>query len=246
MGWLGEVVAWLTDPDNWTGPVGVPTLLVQHLGLSAAALGLACLIGLPLAVWLGHVGRGGVLAVQISNIGRAVPTLAVLIILVLAPPPFGRTTLSAVLAFTLFALPPVITNTYVGMREVDRGAVDAARGMGMSGSQVLRRVELPLAAPLLMNGVRLAAVQVVATVSIAAIAAFGGLGRIVTRGYANRDVGELVSGALIIATVALAVELLMAWAAARVDPGVRAARQTEARAGQAAQTARDGRVPTVP
>jgi osmoprotectant transport system permease protein len=216
MGWLGDAIAWLTDPANWRGPVGVPTLLAQHLALSVSAVVLACLIGLPLAVWLGHIGRGGVLAVQVSNVGRAVPTLAVLILLVLASPPLGRTTLSAVLAFTLFALPPVITNTYVGMREVDRGAVDAARGMGMSGWQVLRRVELPLAAPLLLNGVRLAAVQVVATVSIAAIAAFGGLGRIVTRGYANRDVGELIAGAFLIAALALLVELAFAWLATRV------------------------------
>jgi osmoprotectant transport system permease protein len=224
MGWIADVLAWLADPENWRGPVGVPALLVQHVGLSAAALGLACLAGLPLAVWLGHVGRGGFLAIQVTNIGRAVPTLAVLVLLVLAPPPFGRNTLSAVLAFTLFALPPVITNTYVGMREVDRGVVDAARGMGMSGSQVLWRVELPLAAPLLMNGVRLAAVQVVATVSIAAIAAFGGLGRIVTRGYANRDVGELVAGALLVALLALSVEVLFGWLTGRVDPRARARR----------------------
>jgi osmoprotectant transport system permease protein len=224
MGWTADVLAWLADPENWRGPVGVPALLVQHVGLSAAALGLACLAGLPLAVWLGHVGRGGFLAIQVTNIGRAVPTLAVLVLLVLAPPPFGRNTLSAVLAFTLFALPPVITNTYVGMREVDRGVVDAARGMGMSGSQVLLRVELPLAAPLLMNGVRLAAVQVVATVSIAAIAAFGGLGRIVTRGYANRDVGELVAGALLVALLALSVEVLFGWLTGRVDPQASARR----------------------
>jgi osmoprotectant transport system permease protein len=236
MGWVADVVAWLTDPQNWRGPVGVPTLLVQHVGLSAAAVGLACLLGLPLAVWLGHVGRGGALAVQVSNVGRAVPTLAVLILLVLAPsPPFGRTTFSAVLAFTLFALPPIITNAHVGMREVDRGAVDAARGMGMSGWQVLRRVELPLAAPLLMNGVRLAAVQVVATVSIAALAAFGGLGRIVTRGFANRDVGELVAGALIIAVLALVVELALGWVAGRVDPRRRALRVAGRRTGAGGQ-----------
>ena len=221
MGWLADTLAWFADADNWRGPAGVPALLAEHLGLSAASLGLACLLGLPLAVWLGHVGRGGVLAVQVSNAGRAVPTLAVLVLLVLAPPPFGRTTLSAVLAFTLFALPPVITNAYVGMREVDRDAVDAARGMGMSGWQVLRRVELPLAAPLVMTGVRLAAVQVVATVSIAAIAAFGGLGRIVTRGFANRDVGELVAGAVLIAVLALAVDLLLGLAAARLVPAPR-------------------------
>lgn len=229
MGWLGEAVAWFADPANYRGPLGVPSLFVEHLALTAASLGLACLIGLPLAVVLGHTGRGGVLAIQISNIGRAVPTLAILVILVLAPPPFGRTTLSAVLAFTLFALPPIITNTYVGMREVDRGAVDAANGMGMSGAQVLWRVELPLAVPLLMNGVRLAAVQVVATVSIAAIVALGGLGRIVTRGFANQDVGELVAGALLIAVLALLIESLFAVLNKRIDPRQRVMRAAERR-----------------
>jgi osmoprotectant transport system permease protein len=207
----------------------VPTLVVQHLGLTAAALGLACLVGLPLAVWLGHTGRGGVLAIQVSNIGRAVPTLAILVILVLSPPPFGRSTFSAVLAFTLFALPPIITNTYVGMRDVDRGAVDAAVGMGMSGWQVLSRVELPLAVPLVMNGVRLAATQLVATVSIAAIAAFGGLGRIVTRGFANQDVGQLVAGAALIAALALLVDGVFAVLVDRIDPRRRARRGAQRR-----------------
>ena len=231
MDWVGQALAWFADPANWRGSTGVPTLLFEHLALTAAALGLACLVGIPLAVWLGHTGRGGVLAIQVTNIGRAVPTLALLVILVLAGPPFGRSTLSAVLAFTLFALPPIITNTYVGMREVDRGAVDAANGMGMSGIQVLRRVELPLAVPLLMNGVRLAAAQLVATVSIAAIAAFGGLGRIVTRGFANQDIGELVAGAVIIAALALLVEAAFAVLNARVDPSNRVRR------GQARRTA---------
>ena len=229
MGWLADAAAWFADPANYRGPLGVPTLLVQHLGLTAAALGLACLVGLPLAVWLGHTGRGGVLAIQVSNIGRAVPTLAILVILVLSPPPFGRSTFSAVLAFTLFALPPIITNTYVGMRDVDRGAVDAAVGMGMSGWQVLSRVELPLAVPLVMNGVRLAATQLVATVSIAAIAAFGGLGRIVTRGFANQDVGQLVAGAVLIAALALLVDGVFAVLVDRIDPRRRARRGAQRR-----------------
>jgi osmoprotectant transport system permease protein len=217
MGWLTEAVAWLMDGANWTGSAGIPTLLAEHLRLTAVSLLLACLVALPLAIWLGHIGRGGVLAVQISNIGRAVPILALLTILVVAGPPFGLNDLSAYVAFTLFAVPPIITNAYVGMREVDRGAVDAARGMGMTGVQVLRKVELPLATPLIMNGVRQGAVQLVATVSIAAIAAFGGLGRIVTRGYANRDVGQIVAGALLIAVVALLTELLFEFLASRVD-----------------------------
>lgn len=242
MSWLLEAVAWLFDGENWSGPAGVPTLLVEHLGFTLASLGLACAVALPLALWLGHIGRGGVLAVQVSNIGRAVPTLAVLVILVLGP--LGRSTLSAVLAFTLFAIPPVLTNAYVGMREVDRGAVEAARGMGMTGWQVLHRVELPLATGLVMNGVRLAAVQVVATVSIAALAAFGGLGRIVTAGFANQDVGQVVAGAFLIAGLAVVVEVGLARVARSVDPRqrvLRAGRRREAEAVAAASgTAHSG------
>lgn len=224
---VGGVAAWFADPANWRGSAGVPALLVQHLGYTAAALGLAVAIAVPVGLVLGHTGRGGFLAVQVSNVGRAVPTLAVLIILVLLPAPFQRSTLSALVAFTLFAIPPILTNTYVGMREVDRGAVDAARGMGMSGVQVLRRVELPLATPLLMNGVRQAAVQVFATVSIAAIAAFGGLGRILTAaisGIGGADVAQLIAGALIIALLAVAIDGLLALAARAADPVAQARR----------------------
>ncbi|MFP5335198.1 MAG: ABC transporter permease [Actinomycetes bacterium] len=226
MGWLVDAFAYLTDPASWQGGRGIPTLLREHIGLTVASLGLACLVGLPPAVWLGHVGRGGVLAVQISNVGRAVPTLALLTVLVISGDPFGRSTLSALVAFTLFAVPPIVTNTYVGMRDVDRGAVDAARGMGMTGWEVLRRVELPLATPLLMTGVRLAAVQLFATVSIAAIVGFGGLGRIVTFGVANRDVGQVVAGAVLIAGLAILVEVALERVGRWVDPQGRSRRVT--------------------
>ena len=225
MMFLADVLAWFGDPSNWRGTAGVPYLLVQHLGLTAASMGFASAIAVPLGLWLGHTGRGGVLAVQVSNIGRAVPTLAVLVILVLLPAPFGRSTTSALIAFTLFAIPPLLTNTYVGVREVDRSTVDAARGMGLTPWQVLLRVELPLAVPLLMNGVRVAAVQVFATVSIAAIAAFGGLGRIITGatgGIGGTDLAELVAGALIIAVLAVVLDLVLAGLTRLVDPFPRA------------------------
>ena len=162
MRWVADVVAWFRDGQHWQGPDGVPQRLLEHVGVSAAALGIACLLAIPLALWLGHVRRGGGLAVNVSNVARAVPTYAVLVLLVLAPEPFGLSTLSILVALIVFAIPPILTNTYLGVREVDPAAVDAARGMGMSGPQVLAKVELPLAVPLLMDGVRLAAVQVVA------------------------------------------------------------------------------------
>jgi osmoprotectant transport system permease protein len=145
-------------------------------------------------------------ALNIGNVGRAVPTLAVLVLLALAPPPFGNDDLSVVTSLVLFAVPPVLTNTYVGVREVDRAAVDAARGMGMSGWQVLRSVELPLAAPLVVQGLRLAGVQVIATATIAALAGGGGLGRLITEGFNRQDQPQLIAGAVLVAALALVVE----------------------------------------
>jgi len=200
------VVDWFADPDHWQGPGGVPARLLEHVGLSAAALGLACLLAVPLALWLGHVGRGGPLAVNLANIGRAVPTFAVLVLLAIGPLGFGAQ--STVTALVLFAVPPILTNGYVGMREVDRDVVEAARGVGLSPLQVLRTVELPLAVPLLLNGIRLAAVQTIATATIAALVAGGGLGSIILLGFGTQDQSAVVAGALLVAVLALATELV--------------------------------------
>lgn len=213
---------WLTDPAHWRGPEGVSTRLVEHLWLTGASVVIACIIAIPVALWLGHVGRGGNFAINVSNIGRAVPTFAILVLLVMSP--LGLSVWSTIIALILFAIPPVLTNTYVGMREVDRDAVEAARGMGMGGLQLLRKVEFPLAVPLMMNGVRLAAVQVVATATIAALVAGGGLGRIITAGYGRQDLPQVVAGAILVAIVALVVELLMEWLRRVLDP-VRRARK---------------------
>jgi osmoprotectant transport system permease protein len=218
MGWLGDVVAWFADPAHWQGSNGIPQRLLEHVGVSAAALGIACALAIPVALWLGHVQRGGALAVGVSNIGRAVPTFAVLVLLVLAPDPFGLSTLSILTALVLFAIPPILTNTYLGVREADPATVDAARGMGMSGPQVLARVELPLATSLLMGGVRLAAVQVVATTTIAALVAGGGLGALITDGFSRQNQAEVVAGAVCVLVLALAVEGAMALLQRRLDP----------------------------
>lgn len=200
-----QVVAWLTDPANWTGPTGVTARLVEHLELSGAALAIAALIAIPLGLWLGHTGRGHLLVVNLANAGRAVPTYALLVLLAIGPLGLGAT--STVVALVLFAIPPMLTNAFTGVREVDPDIVDSAVGMGLSGPQVLRRVELPLAVPLLLTGVRLSAVQVIATATIAALVAGGGLGRIITAGFGTQDIPQLVSGALLVAALALLVEL---------------------------------------
>jgi len=202
---LTDAWDWLTDPAHWAGDDGIWHRLLQHLALTVVCLVVSCLIALPIALVLGHLGKGGALAVNISNIGRAVPTFAVLVLLLLTPiGDWGEG--PTVVALVLFALPPLLTNAYVGMREVDRSVVQAARGMGMTGRQMLFRVELPLALPMVLNGVRIAAVQLVATATIAALAGGGGLGRIITAGFNLASTPQVVAGAVLVALFALVVE----------------------------------------
>ncbi|MFI8875262.1 ABC transporter permease [Streptomyces sp. NPDC055243] len=199
---------WLTTGANWQGEKGVWHRLAEHLYFSGVCLAAACLIALPIALYLGHIGKGGALAVNISNVGRAVPTLAVLVLLTLTP--LGEHgDIPTLIALVLFAVPPLLTNAYIGMREVDRSVVEAARGMGMSGGQLFARVELPLAYPLVMTGVRSAGVQVVATATLAAMAGEGGLGRIITAGFNLQNTPQVVAGALLVALLALFVEVVL-------------------------------------
>ncbi|MBE8476491.1 ABC transporter permease [Streptomyces justiciae] len=202
---LTDAWDWLTDPAHWAGDDGIWHRLLQHLVLTVVCLVISCLIALPIALVLGHLGKGGALAVNISNIGRAVPTFAVLVLLLLTPiGDWGEG--PTVVALVLFALPPLLTNAYVGMREVDRSVVQAARGMGMTGRQTMVQVELPLALPMILNGVRIAAVQLVATATIAALAGGGGLGRIITAGFNLASTPQVVAGAVLVAAFALIVE----------------------------------------
>ncbi|MCI3274246.1 ABC transporter permease [Streptomyces cylindrosporus] len=202
---LTDAWDWLADPAHWSGDDGIRHRLLQHLVLTVVCLVISCLIALPVALVLGHLGKGGALAVNISNIGRAVPTFAVLVLLLLTP--IGRWGDGpTVVALVLFAVPPLLTNAYVGMREVDRSVVQAARGMGMTGRQMMFHVELPLSLPMVLNGVRIAAVQLVATATIAALAGGGGLGRIITAGFNLASTPQVVAGAILVAAFALVVE----------------------------------------
>ncbi|KIZ19482.1 ABC transporter permease [Streptomyces natalensis] len=205
MNTLSSVWSWLTTAANWSGENGVWHRLAQHLFLTFACLALSALIALPVALALGHLGRGGALAVNLANIGRAVPTFAVLVLLLLTP--LGRYgQWPTVIALVLFAIPPLLTNAYVGMREVDQDVVRAARGMGMTGTQLVWRVEVPLASPLILTGVRIAAVQLVATATLAALVGGGGLGRIITAGFHLASTPQVVAGAVIVAVFALLME----------------------------------------
>lgn len=212
---VADTWGYLTDPASWTGSGGMLSLLVQQLLLSFTALLIALVIGLPLAFWLGHLGRGGFLAINISNVGRAVPTFALLALLVAADwpgvrtvGPYGRAGIATLIALAAFALPPIVTNAYVAIREVPAPAKESAQGMGMSSWQQFARVELPLALPLVATGVRLAGVQVWATATIAALVAGPGLGRVITDGFANTDYGKGIAGAIVVALVALVLEVL--------------------------------------
>jgi osmoprotectant transport system permease protein len=239
MNLFADTWTWLTDGANWRGDEGLWHLLLQQLLLTFTALGIALAIGLPIALWLGHIGRGGFLAINISNVGRAVPTFAVLALLVMWEPvgtdilgPYGRAGLATLLALALFGLPPIVTNAYVAVDQVSADVREAADGMGMTSWQKFRRVELPLAAPLLFAGIRLALVQIWATATIAALVAGPGLGNVITRGFANDDYPEGLGGAVVVALVALVLEVLSAMVqralgTARPDTRGRKPRDTE-------------------
>jgi osmoprotectant transport system permease protein len=207
MTFLQQCAHWLADPAHWQGPDGIPIRLAQHVQLSAESVALGALIALPIGVGLGHFGRFGNLAINISNVGRAVPSFAILVI---AFQVFGLGDTPIILALTALAIPPMVTNSYVALREVDADIKEAARGMGYRPLAQLIRVELPLAVPLIMAGIRTSAVQVVATATLAAIVAGGGLGRYIIDGFAQQKYTMLVAGAILVALLALATELALA------------------------------------
>jgi osmoprotectant transport system permease protein len=225
MNTFADTWTYLTDWSHWQGEGGMLQLLVQQLLLSVTALAIAVAVGLPVALWLGHLGRGGFLAINISNVGRAVPTFALLAILVTADfpgvttfGPYGRAGLATLIALALFALPPIITNGYVAVREVPADVRQAADGMGMTGAQKFRRVELPLALPLVVSGVRLALVQVWATATIAALVAGPGLGRVITDGFYRSNYPKGLAGAVVVAVVALVLEVVAGTAQRALGP----------------------------
>ncbi len=227
---FGDVLSWFNDRANWRGPSGVAVRLAEHVQVSLAAIVVAMVVALPVAIWLGHKRRFGTLAVNISNIGRALPSFAILAvgsqILGTREVPVIMTTTTFV-ALVALAIPPLVTNAYVGMAEVPAEVRDAARGMGQSDRQVLFGVELPLAVPLIMAGVRTSAVQVVATATIAAVVGGGGLGRYIIDGFAVQDHVRVVAGAVLVAVLSLATEVTLSGVQRLVTPaGLRASRRT--------------------
>ena len=216
---FASAITWLNDPLNWTNPGGIFDLLGEHLLLSLGALLLACVIAWPLGIWMGHSGRGGAVTVVVANLTRAIPTMALLSLLPLTILGFGPQ--SVIPALAVFAIPPLLATAYTGMREVDPDARDAANGMGFSRTGILFKVEIPLAVPQIASGFRTAAVQMVATATLAALFNGGGLGEIISLGFGlglNKGGGEILAGGLLVAGLALIVEGLLALAEKFVTP----------------------------
>ncbi len=204
---LGNGVSWLLDPAHWNGSDGVPTRILEHLALSGGALLVATLIAVPIGLYTGHTGRWGTVVTNVASIGRSVPSYALLLIFFTLTGALGAPTTLPTLV--LLAIPPLLAGVHVAIREVDPDVVEAGRGMGMRELQVLRRVEVPVGLPLILVGARTAAVQVVATATLGALVAGGGLGRYIVDGFALRgDEGtaRLVAGAILVAVLAILTE----------------------------------------
>jgi osmoprotectant transport system permease protein len=208
-----EGLRFIFDPANWSGSGGIAIRLVEHVELSLASLVMAALIAIPVGLVVGHTRRGQFVAVQAANIGRAIPSLAVLslvfLVVVNVAPELAFGFVPTLVALTLLGIPPILVNTYVGIQQVDADTVEAARGMGMTGREILTGLEIPLAMPLIMTGIRLAALQIVATATLSALIAGGTLGRLIVDGYAQAG-GDpmLVAGAILVAVLAILTEVL--------------------------------------
>lgn len=200
---LLEALAWIADPAHWSGASGIPRRILEHLGVSVLVVGIAAVIALPVGVLVGHARRGRGLVVLLSGGARALPTLGLLTLLGLA---LGIGLEAPVIALVVLALPSVLAGAYAGVESVTPMTVDAARGMGMTHWQVIRQVELPLALPLVVGGLRAATLQVIATATLAAYIADAGLGRYLFEGLKTRDYPQMVAGSVLVAALALTLE----------------------------------------
>lgn len=216
---INEVIRWFADPTHWSGPDGIPQRVLEHLGYSLIALLIAMLIGIPLGLAIGHTGRGTFLVAGLANAMRALPTLGLVIVVVLLVGPLLRGEIAfvvpSIVVLVVLAVPPILTSTYAGVQGVDPAARDAAYGMGMTGNQVLFKVETPCALPLVLSGIRSAMLQIVSTATIAAYVSLGGLGRYVIDGQSSIGMPGggyplMLAGAILVAALAVAVEGVLA------------------------------------
>lgn len=216
MNFVQQAVAYLLTADNWTGPVGLTTRIAEHLLYTALAVGASALIAVPIGMFIGHTGRGTFLVVGMVNGLRALPTLGVLLLGVLV---FGLGLGPPLVALMLLGIPSLLAGAYAGIASVEPTVVDAARAMGMTEAQVLLRVEVPNAMPLILGGLRNATLQVVATATVAAYASLGGLGRYLISGIKMREFELALVGAVMVAALALVLDGLLAFAVWLSVPG---------------------------
>jgi osmoprotectant transport system permease protein len=207
---VSAVATWFADPAHWTGQNGVPYRLFQHVGISLVSVLIAMAIALPLGLYIGHTRRGQALAVNLANVGRAIPSLAAIAIVVpftqMLDPNLGFNLYPTVIAMIVLAIPPILVNAYAGVSSVDPDLVESARAMGMTERQVLTRVEVPVAIPVIVGGIRSASVQVIATATLGAIYGLGALGGFIVEGVAQNDDGKLFAGVVLVALLALLAE----------------------------------------
>jgi len=226
---FGDALKWLVTGSHWVGSEGIPVRTLQHAELSVVSIALAVVIAVPIGMYIGHTRRFQFLAVSTANLGRAVPSFGILVIayvvVLKVASAFAFGFVPTVVALVLLAIPPILTNAYVGIQSVDPDMVEAARGMGMTEREVLTKLELPLAAPLIMAGVRTAAVTVVATATLAALIGGGGLGRFIIDGFSQGDTSMLVAGAIPVAILAIITEVGFGFVERGVTPKTRSARR---------------------
>jgi osmoprotectant transport system permease protein len=240
---MEQLLEFFTEAANWQGETGVPNRLIEHIAMSLLAVLTASAIALPLGFYIGHTGKLQLLGINIANIGRAIPSYAVMVMLLpvmlgLAPvlgydPRLGLRFLPIFLAMVLLSIPPILVSAYAGLQAVDRELTESSRGMGLTESQILTQVELPLALPVLIGGFRVALLQVIATATIGAFLAGGGLGRYIIDGIARRDDGMLYGGVVLVAVLAIGTDLTLGWVQRRLTPkGVRMATNPEERSAE--------------
>ncbi len=222
MNGLHHLLVWFNDPANWQGPYGIIHRVHEHLVLWGKAMLIATLIAVPGGLLLGRSRRSGVVTANVANIGRAIPSFAVLVIGVAW---FGTSDTPVVIALVLLAIPPMFTFTLAAIRGVDRATVESARGMGMTELRVLRSVQLPLASPLILNGIRLSSTAVLATAPLAALIGAGGLGRFIVDGFSVRDYAKVGAGVVLVIALVVVNELLFAALIAWATPGRRTRRR---------------------
>jgi osmoprotectant transport system permease protein len=200
---VSDTIDWLTEPDHYTGSDGIPDRLVEHLGYTAETIAIAAVIAIPLGLWIGHTGRFRGAAVAITGAVRALPTLGLLTSIVLL---MGIGLTPTLIALVVLAVPPLLAGAYAGVESVDRQTIDAARSMGMTELQILRKVEIPLALPIIVGGLRSAVLQVVATATVAAYVGLGGLGRYLIDGQAVSDYAQMAGGAVLVVVLAIVLD----------------------------------------